>query len=122
MDRRRYPEGWERVSLEVRERAGWRCECHGECGSDHEREAGKLRCTARHAAPHPITGSTVVLTVAHLWRGPCAEHHAAGVKCDDPEHLAAMCQRCHLRYDLEHHVANARATRRARRACGDLFD
>ena len=28
------------------------------------------------------------------------------------EHLAALCQRCHLTYDMPHHQANARATRR----------
>lgn len=33
-----------------------------------------------------------------------------------------MCQRCHLRYDAKHHAINARRTRRARKATGDLFD
>lgn len=55
----------------------------------------------------------IVLTVAHL------NHQPEDCR---PENLAAMCQRHHLAYDAEHHKANAHATRRARRAIGDLFD
>ncbi|MBX5451110.1 MAG: hypothetical protein IRZ24_13660 [Thermogemmatispora sp.] len=28
-----------------------------------------------------------------------------------PENLAALCQRCHLRYDIDEHVGHARQTR-----------
>jgi hypothetical protein len=72
----------------------------------------------------PSGRGKVVLTVAHLWRGPCADHHAAKVKCGEPDHLKAMCQRCHLAYDLPQHRENAARTRRQRRrerASGDLF-
>lgn len=69
-----------------------------------------------------LTQSIVILTVAHLWRGPCGEHNKAGEKCGDPSHLKAMCQRCHLAYDLPQHQASARATRRRRKASGDLFE
>lgn len=41
--------------------------------------------------------------------------------CAD-ENLRAMCQRCHLTYDAAHHAENARQTRRAKMAAGDLFD
>jgi hypothetical protein len=51
----------------------------------------------------------VVLTVAHLDHTP--EH------CD-PSNLKAMCQRCHLRYDADHHASTARATRQAKRTAG----
>jgi 5-methylcytosine-specific restriction endonuclease McrA len=57
-------------------------------------------------------GVKIVLTIAHLDHVP--EH------CDD-DNLKALCQRCHLAYDAEHHAANARKTRRARKAIGDLF-
>ncbi|MFW6031668.1 MAG: hypothetical protein ACOC9T_03665, partial [Myxococcota bacterium] len=67
---------------------------------------------AFHGKLHPVTSSRVVLTVAHLDHVP--EH------CE-PENLRAMCQRCHLSYDAQHHARNARATRRAGRACGELF-
>lgn len=132
MNRRHYPRDWPAVRARVLERAQGRCECRGECGVDHatERdmdgtvpgEALGGRCAAKNGHAHPITASRVVLTTAHLWRGPCAEHAAAGIKRGEIEHLAAMCQACHLRYDLPHHVANARRTRRSRRASGDLFD
>ena len=117
-DPSRYPPDWRTVSISARVRSGGRCECEGECGLPHA-----PRCPRKNG--EPLGGYRVVLTVAHLWRGPCAAHHAAGVKCGEPAHLKAMCQPCHLRYDLPPHHANARATRRAerrRRAAGDLFD
>lgn len=105
-ERARYPKDWRHISYRIRTaRALGRCECAGECGHSHH--AG--RCPARNGENHPITGSKVVLTVAHLDHQP--EH------CED-DNLKAMCQRCHLAYDCEHH----RQTRRSRRACGDLFD
>lgn len=55
---------------------------------------------------------TVVLTIAHLDHQP--------ENCD-PGNLRAWCQRCHLRYDQQHHADNAAATRRAKKASGDLF-
>jgi hypothetical protein len=138
MDRSKYPPDWPAISAAVRARAartteadvdGIQCECRGECGELHGHnpppqglEFVGFRCQAVHGRPHPVTGSRVILTVAHLWRGPCAEHAAAGVKCGELEHLAAFCQRCHLAYDLPHHLANRAARRRSRRATGDLFD
>lgn len=59
--------------------------------------------------PQPIV---IVLTVAHL------NHQPEDCRL---ENLRAWCQRHHLAYDLEHHQQNARATRRARRAIGELF-
>lgn len=55
----------------------------------------------------------VVLTIAHLDHTP--------ENCSD-DNLRALCQRCHLRYDAEHHRVNAQATRRARLARADLFE
>lgn len=90
-NRWRYPADWAAISLRIRrDRAGWQCE-----KTDH---AG-IRCGAVHGDPHPITGSKVVLTTAHLDHTP--EH------CH-PDNLLAMCQRCHLRYD----AAARRAARR----------
>lgn len=91
----------------VRERSGGRCECAGECGRGHEG-----RCAATDGAPHPVTGSRVVLTTAHL------NHTPEDCRLENLRH---MCQACHLSLDRHHHAANARATRRARRASGDLF-
>ena len=84
------------------------CECEGECGHDH---GG--RCAAVHNKPHPVTGSNVILTTAHL-----GTPHADGTPGDKhdkmdvrPENLKAMCQRCHLCYDIEEHKHNAAMTR-----------
>ena len=117
MDPKRYPANWSEIRAAVLDRAGDRCECMGECGRAHP-----ARCGRRAGDPLERSPRFVVLTCAHLWRGPCAEHHAAGFKCGELEHLAAMCQACHLAYDLEHHVAAARRTRKRRKATGDLFD
>ncbi|ADD40066.1 hypothetical protein [Stackebrandtia nassauensis] len=97
-DRHRYPKDWKQISARIRHgRAAGRCECDGICGTGHTG-----RCPARQHHRHPVTGSKVVLTVAHLDRTP--EH------CDD-DNLAAMCQRCHLAYDAEQHASNAARTR-----------
>ncbi len=90
----RYPKDWNAISLAIRERSGQRCECMGECGVSHNittltAESG--RCYAINYKAHPITGSKVILTVAHLDHIP--------ENCD-PSNLKAMCQRCHNRYDM----------------------
>ena len=41
--------------------------------------------------------------------------------CAD-DNLKALCQRCHLRYDHEHHMQNAAVTRRKGKAVAELFD
>ena len=97
MNRSLYPPDWEQISNRIRfVRAGGVCE---ECG-------------AVHGQPHPITGSRVVLTTAHL------DHNPA--HCTD-DNLIALCQRCHLRYDAKLHALNAAITRRQRTiAAGQL--
>jgi len=76
-----YPDNWYEISYRIRfGRAGGRCEHNG--------------CMAVNGMPHPITGSMVVLTVAHLDHDPS--------NCDD-DNLEAMCQKCYLRYDQHHH-------------------
>ena len=94
----RYPGDWPAISIAIKQRAEWRCECKGECGTDHDG-----RCTAIHLGAAPISGKRVVLTTAHLDHTP--------ENCD-PDNLRAMCQACHLAYDREHHAA----TRAARKA------
>lgn len=79
-NRDRYPKNWKTLSLQIRERAGWRCE-----GSPAFPD-----CRAENGKPHPVTGSKVVLTVAHLDHQP--------ENCAD-ENLRAWCQRCHNTYD-----------------------
>jgi len=93
-----YPPDWPAISARIRfERAGNRCECDGRCGRPEGHETrirhDWSRCTAVNAMPHPVTGSRVVLTVAHLDHD-LVDHSDAN--------LAAFCQRCHLAYDAAH--------------------
>ena len=93
----RYPRNWREIRAAILERASHCCEW----------------CHAAHHQPHPITGSRVVLTIAHLDHTP--EHN-------DPANLRALCQRCHLAYDAERNDKTAYQTRRTGKAVGDLFD
>lgn len=89
----RYPKDWPEISRRIRfERAHGQCERHVKM--EGWPDGGMIRCQALHGRTHPVTGSIVVLTVAHLDHNPenCAE-----------DNLLAMCQRCHLRYDQHHH-------------------
>lgn len=70
-----------------------------------------LRRAPRRACEVGAKGK-IVLTVAHLNHTP--------EDCRD-ENLKAMCQRCHLRYDHDHHQRNAYETRRKGKAAKDIF-
>ena len=110
---------WRQLSDYIRfdaDEANGRCECRGECGHDHVFDhwsEGRQRCFARHNGEHPVTGSNVVLTVAHL------DHDPAN---NERSNLRAMCQRCHLAYDHEHHAATRRRRKHAASAIADFFD
>lgn len=104
-----YPANWPEISRAINERAGGRCECEGECGL-HKTHPGPRRCTERHGNKARWAAGYVVLTVAHL------NHTPADCR---PENLKAMCQRCHLRYDTDHHIHSRRQReRREREAAG----
>lgn len=65
-----YPEYWDKLSLYLREKAGWKCQL----------------CQCKNGFPHKITGSIVVLTV----------HHINGDPTDNRKlNLIVLCQRCH---------------------------
>lgn len=102
-NRFRYPKDWKVISLEVRTAAGWRCE-----GSPLYPD-----CRAENGEPHPVTGSKVVLTVAHLDHVP--EH------CDRAN-LKAWCQRCHNTYDMGMRRQGIAARARAAMGVQDLFE
>lgn len=93
-NRKRYPKDWASIAEARKAAAGWRCE-----GSPAYPD-----CRAFHGVKHPVTGSPVVLTVAHLDHRPenCA-----------PANLRAWCQRCHNTYDAPHRAAGRRARRAA---------
>jgi 5-methylcytosine-specific restriction endonuclease McrA len=90
-ERSRYPADWKAISLAIRVgRAKGRCEW----------------CGAVNGQPHPVTGSKVVLTVAHL--DHCPEHN-------EPQNLAALCQRCHNGYDAAKRHSNRKRRQEKRR-------
>ena len=91
---------WKAIRARILKRAGDRCECA--CG-----------CRAANHDTHPMTGSFVVLTIAHLDQD---ETNSA----DD--NLKALCQRCHNRLDAPHRRKNAAKTRHNKRAARDFFE
>ena len=92
-----YGKDWQKISLAIRqERAQNRCEF---CGAENHK-------------PHPVTGSKVILTVAHLDQHP---------DNNDPANLKAMCQKCHLAWDAVPHQVSARTTRHKKKlAAGQI--
>lgn len=135
-----YPADWPAISLEVRTAAGWRCEW---CGAPNKTE---IQRRPQHRFQYPglekydidwvlythmqnadgvaeptntmtwkrlrFFGLTrIILTVAHLDRNPGN---------NEPENLAALCQRCHLRHDIMQHV-RARKYGRAHEEQPKLF-
>jgi hypothetical protein len=91
-NRSRYPRDWKAIRASILARAGHRCE-----GSP-----AFPNCRAVNGEPHPVTGSRVVLTIAHL------DHQSENCS---PENLKAMCQRCHLHFDRHHHAETRRFLR-----------
>ena len=109
---RRYPGGgthskeWQAIRQQVLARSKGRCEWREELIDDC---VDSIRCEALQGQPHPITGATVVLTVAHL------DHDPAN---NDMANLRHLCQRCHNRHDAPHRAK----TRRRRRGQLQLFE
>lgn len=64
-------------------------------------------CGAENYKPHPVTGSKVVLTVAHI------DHDKKNNRFGN---LAALCQKCHLKHDLPHHIQNRKYGRNWKRS------
>lgn len=113
-NRHRYGPDWpviraailRRAMISARPSTVARCECRGECG----RGSHTGRCPNVQGGRAYGSGSTVVLTVAHLNHTP---------EDNRPENLRAMCQGCHLHYDREHHArTRAENVRKVREAAG----
>ena len=95
-NRKLYPKNWEELALLLKESVGWRCQ-----GSPAYPD-----CRAQHGQAHPVTGSRVVLTVAHL------DHNPSN---NDFTNLRVWCQRCHNTYDAPHRAETRR--KKKRREC-----
>lgn len=70
-----YPDNWDKISLLIRQKAGWKCEL----------------CNNLQNNSHFITGSIVILTVHHINNDPTDNRKI---------NLIALCQRCHNRLDM----------------------
>lgn len=69
-------------------------------------------CPAVNGQPHPVTGSKVVLTVAHI------DHDTTNNRFHN---LAALCQRCHLNHDRHQHAFYRKYGRQTKYINGKLF-
>lgn len=98
IDYREYPADWKQISRRIRyDRAKNRCEW----------------CGAKNHEPHPVTGSKVVLTTAHL------NHDKMDVR---DENLKALCQKCHLGHDINRHIYNRKYGRLTKTMNYNLFE
>lgn len=91
-----YPKDWHSIRLRILARAG-EVRTSPDYSAIIITEARCEECGAVNHRPHPRTGSLVILTIAHL------DHDAYNHDVTD-ERLKALCQSCHLSYDLAHHV------------------
>lgn len=93
-DAGQYPAKWKEIGVEIRRRSRnadgkEQCECHGEC----LKHSGRCEEINGTWLKHRRRGGKVKVrfTIAHLCHTP---------SCDDKLHLRAMCEPCHLIYDL----------------------
>lgn len=123
VDWSRYPPNWKtEIRPRIMERAGGACEWCGALDRSYI-----IRMKEPPGSFFYVTGpddvckgqrpTKVILTTAHL--GTPHEDGRPGDKNDKmdtrDENLAALCQRCHLSYDILDHVKNAALTRRRKR-------
>ena len=131
-NRDRYPADWPQISAQVREEAGHKCEWCGAPngvfiargkgvdsgtymmprGETFNAKTGEFLGMSRGSEYDVDRFTKVVLTVAHLDHTPenCAR-----------DNLAALCQRCHNRYDAPMRRAGIAERKRAKMAVADLF-
>ena len=101
-DLTKYGPEWPAFSRHIRfVRAEGQCECQGLCGLHRGR-----RCTERHHTRAMFAKGTVRLTTAHV----CA----CAPPCQNPNHVIAACQRCHLRIDAPRKARKRQEARQAK--------
>lgn len=117
-----YPKDWKAIRAEVLDRAGHQCE---RCGVQNhvcglrakngdwydEKQINGMNsdwgCALFGYWRPPIR---IVLTIAHLDHNP-RNNGEPGAR----PNLQALCQKCHLDHDRDHHLANGRRTRDAKK-------
>jgi protein-arginine kinase activator protein McsA len=79
-----YPKNWDDIRERIKKRAGYVCEGTPQYPN----------CNAIQGKKHPDTDNIVYLQVAHM------DHDTTN---NVDSNLRALCPRCHLTYDIEHH-------------------
>ena len=97
-DYSKYPKNWKQIRYRILKRAG------GDTTGDIRIGATCENCGAENWKPHPITGSKVVLTIAHL--GDPDPMNVAD------NNLAALCQKCHNLFDAPMRARNRAINKR----------
>lgn len=133
-NRKRYPANWKVIRSAILQRANHCCE---HCGVEnytriirgHGPDAGTFMRVNRNAVYDARNGqflgeaeaqtfhghrqTRIILSIAHLDHMPEHNH---------PSNLKALCGRCHLLWDAQHHRQTAYRHQRQHLALGDLFD
>jgi len=119
IDYKKYPPNWKELRSQVLERAKNKCE---DCGVENYALGFRDKIGLFHEVENTLENEffyedfkikliKIVLTIAHLDHDE--ENH--NVKID---RLKALCQRCHLKYD----VAEKKRRRKNKKAVGSLFE
>lgn len=126
IDYKKYPANWKsEIRPAILERAKHCCE---ECGVDNYAigardlegnwHNSKQICNMNSDVGYGYFGTfgvkdiKIVLTIAHL------DHDITN---NDPSNLKALCQKCHLNYDKDHHRKNRKATIEKKKGLQSLF-
>lgn len=143
-NKERYPANWKEIRAAILERAEHRCEqCRAPNRERIARGADRFADTYMTNDAEVYCATTgeslgrvrmseyyvknmvdIVLTIAHMDHQPenCDGMDAGGPALPvEDANLRALCQRCHLRHDADHHAETARATRRANLNNLELF-
>ena len=107
-----YPETWKQIRASILDRSTntdghEQCECRGECGK-HDGRCEEIN----HSWPEyrrRKRKAKVRLTIAHLCHN---------TRCDDKAHLRAMCEPCHLIYDMRCRQNRLRESETVKWPCG----
>lgn len=105
--RRHYGPDWDRLAKKMRQAAGRRCQCRGDCGRLHPggrchyREGFAVEIPPMFDLP-PVVSRLPSLQVAH-------KNHVSGD--NRPQNLIVFCPACHLAHDQEQHKKTAKRRR-----------
>jgi hypothetical protein len=93
---KKYPENWTLISKQVIKDAGNKCEL---CYAPNGLIITRFKNDHTHPWEHSNSGTKIVLTVHHI-------------DCDTDNNtkhnLIALCQKCHLRLDLQNHLRRSK--------------